>query len=52
MYNFHDSNVINPSREKHHCVYIFYFSELIGGNADLAVGALTINFAREAVIGK
>ena len=31
---------------------LIFFSELIGGNADLAIGALTINFAREAVIGK
>ena len=37
------------------CMYVWlliksYFTELMEGTADLAIGAMTINFAREAVI--
>ena len=44
--------MILPSSCPVYNLIVFFFSELIGGNADLAIGALTINFAREAVIGK
>ena len=30
--------------------FLKYFPELMAGQADIAIGALTINFAREAVI--
>ena len=30
--------------------FINFISELLDGNADIAIGAMTINYAREAVI--